>query len=46
MQDIIPEDDFVTEDEIRAMIRMASDDQSQEAEQINYREFVKIMLSK
>ena len=40
---INPEDDEITEDEIKAMIEYADEDKDQ---QLNYEEYVKIMLSK
>ena len=43
MKMLIPSDDYVTEEEIEAMIREADDDKDG---QLNYEEYVKIMLSK
>ena len=40
---INPEDDEITEDEVKAMIKYADEDLDQ---QLNYEEYVKIMLSK
>ena len=40
---INPEDDDITEDEVKAMIDYADEDKDQ---QLNYEEYVKIMLSK
>ena len=40
---INPDDDEITEDEVKAMIKYADEDLDQ---QLNYEEYVKIMLSK
>ena len=43
MKMLIPDDDYVTEEEVEAMIKEADDDKDG---QLNYEEYVKIMLSK